>query len=62
MFPGEYKKMIDRFFVGAAHAIAGEDSLVDNLAGDAVAPFWGRASPGWITCPARCALRKPSPG
>jgi adenylate cyclase len=44
--PGEYKKMIDRFFVGAAHAVAEEDGLVDNLAGDAVAAFWGAGFAG----------------
>src|SRR4030067_3793207 len=46
MPPGEYKKMIDRFFVGATHAIAEEDGLVDNLAGGAVAAFWGAGFAG----------------
>ena len=44
--PSEYKKMIDRFYVGAAHAVAAEDGLVDNLAGDAVAAFWGAGFAG----------------
>ena len=41
MTPMEFQKLINRFFVGTTKAIAEEDGLVEKLAGDAVAAFWG---------------------
>jgi adenylate cyclase len=42
----EFQKLINRFFVGTTKAIAGEDGLVEKLAGDAVAAFWGAGFAG----------------
>jgi len=42
----EFQKLINRFFVGATKAIALEDGLVEKLAGDAVAAFWGAGFAG----------------
>lgn len=42
----EFKKLINRFFVGATHEIAEEDGLVEKLSGDAVAAFWGAGFAG----------------
>jgi adenylate cyclase len=42
----EFTKLINRFYVGATHAIAEEDGLVEKLAGDAVAAFWGAGFAG----------------
>jgi len=42
----EFQKMINRFYVGATNAIAEEDGLVEKLAGDAVAAFWGAGFAG----------------
>ena len=42
----EFSKLINRFYVGATHAIAEEDGLVEKLAGDAVAAFWGAGFAG----------------
>ena len=41
MTPIQFQKLINRFFVGATKAVAEEDGLVEKLAGDAVAAFWG---------------------
>jgi len=46
MSPLEFQKLINRFFVGATKAIAEEDGLVEKLAGDAVAAFWGAGFAG----------------
>ena len=46
MTPGEFQKLINRFYVGATKAIAEEDGLVEKLAGDAVAAFWGAGFAG----------------
>jgi adenylate cyclase len=46
MTPSEFKKLINRFYVAATKAIAEEDGLVDKLAGDAVAAFWGAGFAG----------------
>jgi adenylate cyclase len=46
MTPSEFKKLINRFYVAATHAITEEDGLVDKLAGDAVAAFWGAGFAG----------------
>jgi adenylate cyclase len=42
----EFQKLINRFFVGTTKAIAEEDGLVEKLAGDAVAAFWGTGFAG----------------
>ena len=42
----EFSKLINRFYVGTTHAIAEEDGLVEKLAGDAVAAFWGAGFAG----------------
>jgi adenylate cyclase len=42
----EFSQLINRFFVGATHAVTDEDGLVEKLAGDAVAAFWGAGFAG----------------
>lgn len=42
----EFQKLINRFYVGSTKAIAEEDGLVEKLAGDAVAAFWGAGFAG----------------
>ena len=44
--PIEFQKLINRFYIGATHAIAEEYGLVEKLAGDAVAAFWGAGFAG----------------
>ena len=46
MTPMEFQKLINRFYVGTTKAIAEEDGLVEKLAGDAVAAFWGAGFAG----------------
>lgn len=46
MTPIEFQKLINRFFVGASKAVTEEDGLVEKLAGDAVAAFWGAGFAG----------------
>jgi adenylate cyclase len=46
MTPIEFSKLINRFYVGATQIIAVEDGLVEKLAGDAVAAFWGAGFAG----------------
>ncbi len=46
MTPMEFQKLINRFYVGSTKAIAEEDGLVEKLAGDAVAAFWGAGFAG----------------
>jgi adenylate cyclase len=46
MAPIEFKQLINRFYVETTHAITEEDGLVDKLAGDAVAAFWGAGFAG----------------
>lgn len=46
MTASEFQKLINRFYVGATNAIAEEDGLVEKLAGDAVAAFWGAGFAG----------------
>jgi len=41
MTAGEFGRLINRFFVEASSAVVSEDGLVEKLAGDAVAAFWG---------------------
>jgi adenylate cyclase len=42
----EFQKLINRFYIGSTKAIAEEDGLVEKLAGDAVAAFWGAGFAG----------------
>jgi adenylate cyclase len=46
MTAGEFQKLINRFYVGTTHVIAEQDGLVEKLAGDAVAAFWGAGFAG----------------
>jgi len=46
MTPIEFQKLINRFYVGSTRAIADEDGLLEKLAGDAVAAFWGAGFAG----------------
>ena len=42
----EFQKLINRFFVGTTKIISDEFGLVEKLAGDAVAAFWGAGFAG----------------
>jgi len=42
----EFQKLINRFYVGASKAVTDEYGLVEKLAGDAVAAFWGAGFAG----------------
>lgn len=42
----EFRDLINRFFVGSTKAISNEDGLLEKLAGDAVAAFWGAGFAG----------------
>lgn len=46
MTPLEFQKLINRFFVGASGVISDEFGLLEKLAGDAVAAFWGAGFAG----------------
>ena len=46
MTPMEFQKLINRFYVGATNIISEEHGLVEKLAGDAVAAFWGAGIAG----------------
>jgi adenylate cyclase len=46
MNPTEFSGLINRFYVGTTHIITHEDGLVEKLAGDAVAAFWGSGIAG----------------
>jgi adenylate cyclase len=46
MSPGDFTQLINRFYVGATRIIGEEDGLVEKLAGDAVAAFWGAGFAG----------------
>lgn len=46
MTPLEFQKLINRFYVGSTKVIADEYGLVEKLAGDAVAAFWGAGFAG----------------
>ena len=46
MSPGEFQKLINRFYVEATNVINHEDGLVEKLAGDSVAAFWGAGFAG----------------
>jgi adenylate cyclase len=42
----EFSRLINRFYTASAKAITEEDGLVDKLAGDAIAAFWGAGFAG----------------
>jgi adenylate cyclase len=46
MSPMDFSRLINRFYVQATNAIIEEDGLVEKLAGDAVAAFWGAGFAG----------------
>jgi len=46
MNPMAFQKLINRFYVGVTDVIAKEHGLVEKLAGDAVAAFWGAGFAG----------------
>jgi adenylate cyclase len=46
MSPSEFRKLIDRFYAAATKIIIEEDGLVEKLAGDEVAAFWGAGFAG----------------
>lgn len=46
MTPIEFQKLINRFFVGTTKVVSQEYGLVEKLAGDAIAAFWGAGFAG----------------
>ena len=46
MSPTQFSRLIDRFYTTTTHIINDEDGLVEKLAGDAVAAFWGAGFAG----------------
>ncbi len=50
MSPMDFSRLINRFYVDSTSVIVEEDGLVEKLAGDAVAAFWGAgfAGPNYI--------------
>ena len=46
MSPSEFSQLINRFYTSATKVINAEDGLVEKLAGDAVAAFWGAGFAG----------------
>jgi len=46
MSPMDFSRLINRFYVDTTNAIIEEDGLVEKLAGDAVAAFWGAGFAG----------------
>jgi adenylate cyclase len=46
MSPTEFSRLINRFYTGATRAVSEEDGLVEKLAGDSVAAFWGEGFAG----------------
>jgi adenylate cyclase len=46
MSPTEFSKLINRFYTEATKVIVDEDGLVEKLAGDSVAAFWGAGFAG----------------
>jgi len=46
MSPTEFSQLINRFYTGSTRVITEEDGLVEKLAGDAVAAFWGAGFAG----------------
>ncbi len=50
MSPTEFSRLINRFYSASTKVITEEDGLVEKLAGDAVAAFWGAgfAGPNYV--------------
>ncbi len=50
MSPIEFSRLINRFYTSTTNIIVAEDGLVEKLAGDAVAAFWGAgfAGPNYV--------------
>ena len=50
MSPMDFSRLINRFYVDSTNAIIEEDGLVEKLAGDSVAAFWGAgfAGPNYV--------------
>ena len=50
MSPLDFSRLINRFYVDSTNAIIEEDGLVEKLAGDSVAAFWGAgfAGPNYV--------------
>ncbi len=46
MSPMEFSQLINRFYAAATKVIVDEDGLVEKLAGDSVAAFWGAGFAG----------------
>jgi len=46
MSPTEFSQLINRFYIGSTKLIIEEDGLVEKLAGDSVAAFWGAGFAG----------------
>lgn len=46
MSPTEFSKLINRFYTEVTKVIVNEDGLVEKLAGDSVAAFWGAGFAG----------------
>ena len=46
MSPTEFSQLIDRFYTETTKVIINEDGLVEKLAGDSVAAFWGAGFAG----------------
>jgi adenylate cyclase len=46
MSPMDFSRLINRFYVESTKIITNEDGLVEKLAGDAVAAFWGAGFAG----------------
>ena len=57
MSPTDFSRLINRFYVESTNAIIQEDGLVEKLAGDAVAAFWGAgiAGPDYVARTIRTA-------
>jgi len=57
MSPMDFSRLINRFYVDSTNAIIEEDGLVEKLAGDSVAAFWGAgfAGPNYIQRTLRAA-------
>jgi adenylate cyclase len=50
MSPLDFSRLINRFYIDSTNAIIEEDGLVEKLAGDSVAAFWGAgfAGPNYV--------------
>jgi adenylate cyclase len=46
MSPTEFSKLINRFYVESTRVLIASNALIDKLAGDAVAAFWGAGFAG----------------